>query len=93
MRILGLGKTRISGKSHSKNQKVVIVFVHDFSLMSEIKLHFQLFVYSLITRCFMIYKTNQSLECFDDRFSISGIFTLENHISRILGELFEKLHK
>ena len=60
MRILGLGKTRICGKSHSKNQKVVIVFVHDFSLMSEIKLHFQLFVYSLITRCFMIYKTYQT---------------------------------
>ena len=64
MRILGLGKTHISGKSHSEDQKVVIVFVHDFSLMSEIKLHFQLFVYSLITRCFMIYKTNQSFEFF-----------------------------
>ena len=62
MRILGLGKTRISGKSHSKNQKVVIVFLYDFSLMSEIKLHFQLFVYSLTTRCIMIYKKNQSIE-------------------------------
>jgi len=27
MRILGRGKTRISGKSHSENQKVVILFV------------------------------------------------------------------
>ena len=62
MHILGLGKTCISGKSHSKNQKVVMVFVHDFSLMSEIELNFQLFVYSLITRCFMIYKTNQNFE-------------------------------
>ena len=33
MRILGLVKTRISGKSHSENQKVVISYVHDFSLI------------------------------------------------------------
>ena len=26
MRILGLGKTHISGKSHSENQKVVILY-------------------------------------------------------------------
>ena len=64
------------------------------------KSHLQLFVYSLTTRCFMIYKTNQSFEfgcCqhqfFDDKFSISRIFTLENCISRILGEAFEKSHK
>ena len=37
MRILGAGKTHISGKSHSEDQKVVIVFVHDFSLKSELK--------------------------------------------------------
>ena len=40
MRILGLGKTRISGKSHSESQKVVILYVHDFSLMGEIKINF-----------------------------------------------------
>ena len=40
MRILGLVKTRISGKSHSGNQKVVIPYVHDFSLMCEIKFTF-----------------------------------------------------
>ena len=46
MRILGLVKTRISGKSHSENQKVVIPYVHnfshyvhDFSLMCEINGH------------------------------------------------------
>ena len=38
MRILGLVKTRISGKSHIENQKVVIPYVHDFSFMCEIKL-------------------------------------------------------
>ena len=40
MRILGLGKTRISGKSHSESQKVVVLYVHDFSLMVEIKIKF-----------------------------------------------------
>ena len=52
----------------------------------------QLFVYILTTWCFMIYKTNQSFEFFDDKFSISRIFTLEIRISRILGEPFEKSH-
>ena len=33
MRILGLVKIRISGKSHSENQKVIIPYVHDFSLI------------------------------------------------------------
>ena len=40
MRILGLVKTRISGKSHSENHKVVIPYVHDFSLVCEIKITF-----------------------------------------------------
>ena len=40
MRILGLVKTRISGKSHIENQKVVIPYVHDFSLICEIKITF-----------------------------------------------------
>ena len=40
MRILGLGKTRICGKSHSESQKLVILYVHDFSLMVEIKIKF-----------------------------------------------------
>ena len=40
MPILGLVKTRISGKSHSGNQKVVIPYVHDFFLMCEIKFTF-----------------------------------------------------
>ena len=38
MHILGLVKTRISGKSHSENQKVVILYVHDLSLMCELKI-------------------------------------------------------
>ena len=101
MRILGLGKTRISGKSHTENQKIVVIlFVVIFHLCVRLKLYLQLFVYSLTTRCFMIYRTNQSFEfgccqrqCFDDKFSISRIFTLENSISRILGEPFEMSHK
>ena len=40
MRILGLVKTRISGISHSENQKLVIPYVHDFSLICEIKITF-----------------------------------------------------
>ena len=40
MHILGLVKTRISGKSHIENQKVVIPYVHDFSLICEIKITF-----------------------------------------------------
>ena len=40
MRILGLVKTRISRKSHCENQKVVIPYVHDFSLLCEIKITF-----------------------------------------------------
>ena len=40
MRILGLVKTRISGKSHSENHKVVIPYVHDFSLVCEVKITF-----------------------------------------------------
>ena len=40
MRILGLGKTRISGKSHSENLKVLFPYVHDFSLICEIKITF-----------------------------------------------------
>ena len=40
MRILGLVKSRIRGKSHNDNQKVVIPSVHDFSLMCEIKITF-----------------------------------------------------
>ena len=40
MRILGLVRTRISGKSHIENQKVVIPYVHDFSLICEIKITF-----------------------------------------------------
>ena len=40
MRILGLVKTCISGKSHIENQKVVIPYVHDFSLIFEIKITF-----------------------------------------------------
>ena len=90
MRILGLGKTRISGKSHSENQKVVILYCMIF-LMYEIKITFS--AVSLLIIYYMIYKTNQSFEFFDDKFSISRIFTLENSISRILGEPFEKSHK
>ena len=97
MRILGLGKTRISGKSHSENQKVVILYCMIF-LMYEIKITFS--AVSLLIIYYMIYKTNQSfefgccqLQFLDDRFSISRIFTLENSISRILGEPFEKSHK
>ena len=90
MGILGLVKTHISGKSHSENQKVVILHVHDFSLICEKKNHIWLFVYSLTTRTCMIYKTNQSFEFFHDKFSISRIFTLKNRLSRILGEPFEK---
>ena len=97
MRILGLGKTRISGKSHSENQKVVILYCMIF-LMYEIKITFSA-VSLLIIYC-MIYKTNQSfefgccqLQFLDDKSSISRIFTLENSISRILGEPFEKSHK
>ena len=37
MRILGLVKTRISGKSHIENQKAVIPYVHDFALICEKK--------------------------------------------------------
>ena len=40
MHILWLVKSRISGKSHNENQKVVIPSVHDFSLMYEIKITF-----------------------------------------------------
>ena len=40
MRILGLGKTRIIGESHIGNQKVVVLKVHDFSLMCETKIIF-----------------------------------------------------
>ena len=42
MLILELVKTRISGngKSHIENQKVVIPYVHDFSLICEIKITF-----------------------------------------------------
>ena len=40
MCILGLGKTRISGKSHIENQKVVTLQLHDFSLMCETKITF-----------------------------------------------------
>ena len=39
MRILGLVKTRISGKSHIENQKAVIPYVHDFALICEKKNH------------------------------------------------------
>ena len=98
MRILGLVKTRISGKSHIENQKVVIPYAHDFTLMCEIKITFA--AVCLPINYYMIYKTNQSFEfgcCqhqfFDDNFSISRIFTLENHISRILGEPLEKSHR
>ena len=97
MRILGLGKTRISGKSHSKNQKVVILYCMIF-LMYEIKITFS--AVSLLIIYYMIYKTNQSfefgccqLQFLDDKFRISRIFSLENCISRILGEPFEKSHK
>ena len=62
MRILGLVKTRISGKSHIENQKVVFPYVHDFALICEKKKsHLQLFVYSLTTRCFMIYRATKVL--------------------------------
>ena len=62
MRILGLVKTRISGKSHIENQKAVIPYVHDFALICEKKKsHLQLFVYSLTTRCFMIYRATKVL--------------------------------
>ena len=40
MRILGLVKTCISGKSHSENQKVIIPYVNDFSLICEKKITF-----------------------------------------------------
>ena len=40
MRILGLVKTRISGKSHIENQKAVIPYVHDFALICEKKITF-----------------------------------------------------
>ena len=97
MRILGLGKTRISGKSHSENQKVVILYCMIF-LMYEIKITFS--AVSLLIIYYMIYKTNQSFEFYcsqlqflDDKFSISRIFILENSIRRILGEPFEKSHK
>ena len=40
MRILGLVKTHISGKSHIENQKVVIPYVYDISLICEIKITF-----------------------------------------------------
>jgi len=40
MRILGLVNTRISGKSHCENQKLVIPYMHDFSLICEIKITF-----------------------------------------------------
>ena len=48
MRILGLVKTGISGKSHSENQKVVILYCMIF-IMYEIEITFQLLVYSLST--------------------------------------------
>ena len=38
MRILVLEKTRISGKSHTKNQKVVILYMQNFPLMHEMHL-------------------------------------------------------
>ena len=38
MRILVLEKTRISGKSHTKNQKVVILYMRNFPLMREMHL-------------------------------------------------------
>ena len=50
MRILGLGKTRISGKSHSENQKVVILYCMIF-LMYEIKITFS--AVSLLIRAFL----------------------------------------
>ena len=67
-------------------------------LMYEIKITFS--AVSLLIIYYMIYKTNQSfefgccqLQFLDDKFSISRIFTLENSISRILGEPFEMSHK
>ena len=38
MRILVLEKTRISGKSHTKNLKVVILYMWNFPLMREMHL-------------------------------------------------------
>ena len=38
MRILVLEKTRISGKSHTKNQKVVILYMRNLPLMPEMHL-------------------------------------------------------
>ena len=55
MRILGLGKTRISGKSHSENQKVVVLYCKIF-LMYEIKITFA--AVCLLINYYMIYKTN-----------------------------------
>ena len=53
MRILGLLKTRISGKSHSENHKVVIPYVHDFSLVCEIKITFA--AICLLINYYMLY--------------------------------------
>ena len=53
MRILGLVKTRISGKSHSENHKVVIPYVHDFSLVCEIKITFA--AICLLINYYMLY--------------------------------------
>ena len=53
MHILGLVKTRISGKSHSENHKVVIPYVLDFSLVCEIKITFAA-IYLLINY-YMLY--------------------------------------
>ena len=55
MRILGLLKTRISGKSHSENQKVVVLYCKIF-LMYEIKITFA--AVCLLINYYMIYKTN-----------------------------------
>ena len=53
MHILGLVKTRISGKSHSENHKVVIPCVHDFSLVCEIRITFA--AICLLINYYMLY--------------------------------------
>ena len=53
MRILEPVKTRVSGKWHSENQKVVIQYMHDFSLVCEIKITFA--AICLLINYYMLY--------------------------------------